>query len=143
MLVVRAASELDIGWRRLTAGRMRHHVVKLEKAVFGASPLRAYERTSPLVTSPDLTADRRRNPARSLGSASWRSSSGRDRQLGALEVLEQQCQRTIEDNGHVTVRNAVPHQILHTPQLVEGLDGRRELHFIACGREWTDDCRAV
>jgi hypothetical protein len=68
--VVAAASQLNISARGLSAVRVRHHMVELEKAALGAAPLPADERTLPVVAPPhlpfddgrDVTAARSRGP---------------------------------------------------------------------------------
>ena len=60
------------------------------------------------------------------------------RKLGALEIGQQERQRSIEDRRWIAVRNRVPQQILDLAQLVVRVAGHGELHLVAFGRERRD-----
>jgi hypothetical protein len=66
--------------------------------------------------------------------------------LRALQFREKQGQRPVEDGSDISVRNAMPKEILGPPQLVLCLAGDGELHFVELRRERLDPrgpCAAV
>ena len=135
---VRATAQLDVLHRRRAADGVRLHVMELEKCGLAAPPFGAEECTSTAVAPPHLSAHSGRDMARALGA---RSRCARSRSLGkapALETLNQQCERAVEDLGGVTRRHSVPQQRLGAAELVVRFSRHRELNPVALGCERRD-----
>ena len=58
--------------------------------------------------------------------------------LRLAQVRQQKCQRSVEDPGDIAVGHAVPQEILRLAQLLIGLAGDSELHFVVFRRERLD-----
>jgi hypothetical protein len=63
MHIVRPAAQLQIRRGRLTACRKRHDVMELQEFALRAAAVRAGERASTFITSPDFPSDCRRDVA--------------------------------------------------------------------------------
>ena len=50
--------------------------------------------------------------------------------LRLAQVIKQECQRLLDILADISVRHAVPHQILRLAQLVVGLARHRELNLV-------------
>jgi hypothetical protein len=93
--VVRATSELDIRRRRPTAGRVRLHMVILQEAALRAAPL-----------SPDVSAtpaSLRRECPGATHSFWCRARRRHGRTSTTLQILQQHCQRAIEDLSRIAL----------------------------------------
>jgi hypothetical protein len=138
VLIMRPAAQLNVVIRRRPAVRVRHHVVELEEASLAAATFSALERAAAAVPSPDSALHRRRNVTR-LSDASTRGTRAlRGSHFGPLQMLDEQCQRPIEDCCRIAVRHRMPQEILRAAQFVVCLAADGELHFVALGRERHD-----
>ena len=137
--VVSPTPELQIVRRRFTAGGIRNDVVKFEKPGLIATTRRANEGTAAAITCPHGAfhgcGDATR--ARDLRASSARPLN--HRQLGFCQVVEKNCERAIEDDGRVAVRDLMSQQILRATQLVVRVVTNGELHFVTLRRKRRDD----
>jgi hypothetical protein len=63
--------------------------------------------------------------------------------LLAFQVIPQQRQRTVEDDGRIAVRQLVAHQLLHAPEGVMHLARHREVHGRLDQLSWVGDLRVA
>src|SRR5450759_86148 len=103
--VVGAAAELQVRACRLSALGERDHVVKFEEPALGATTRRPEKRALTTVALPHLTPDGRRHMARPRHGLARRPRAIGLRQLLALQILQQQRERAIEDRRRIAVRD--------------------------------------
>ena len=63
----------------------------------------------------------------------------RVRQLLPLEVLQQQRDRTVEDNSGIAIRHLMPQQVLDAAEFVVGVAADGELHLVSFRGERSDN----
>ena len=105
--IVRAATQLDVLFRRHSAYGVRLHVVELEERALTAASFGPDERAAPTITSPHGAPHRRRDVAR--GSRAWRGRACAF-SLGetlAFELVDQERHGAIENFGGIPRRHDV------------------------------------
>ena len=117
-----AAEEPDPIRSVLVRPREPVDVIELKNAGLGApAALLIGVRTAPAVAFEDLSLDRIRNVARSRLAVSFAAARSRLADLTEpllLDLLDEQVQRLFDDGAHVSIREAVPEQLLGLTELV-------------------------
>jgi len=130
-----AAAQLQILRRRCSSVGERDHMVEFKESSLRTTPVRTNKSTSAIVARPDLTPDCRRDVSAFSLTVAARPRTIRPRELPSLEIVEQQGQRAVKNNGGITIRHNVAHQVLNPSQLVMRFLADRDLHFVALGCE--------
>lgn len=111
VLIVRAASQLDVSHGRGSAVGVRHNVMKLEKRRLGAAPCAADERAAPLVAAPDLALDRWGNVSSMTFVFRVLPRPGRGATPSLLDIGDQQSQGAVEDGSDIAIGDGVPQKV--------------------------------
>ena len=130
MLIVCPAAQRDRADRRRASPGIGHDVMELEPAAFCASARSSHEGALALVSRPDGPAYGGRNVSRTRGRHTAGAWPGHRRELLALELRQQERQRTVDDDREVAVGDRVTHEVLRVAQLLgrRGVLGNKRVH---------------
>ena len=135
---MRAATQLDVLYRRRSAHGIGLDVVELQERALTAASFGPDERAAATVTSPHGASHRGRDVAR--GPRAW-FRRARTLSLGealAFELVDQERDGAIEDFGGIPRGHRMTQQRLGTPELVMCLARDGQLNPIAFGGERRD-----
>jgi hypothetical protein len=138
---VSPAAKLKIGGGCLTAVGERNDVMTLQKASLVASPLASHKRASSVVALPYLASNRGRHMTSARVRGNRRTGPVDLREFRSLQILQQHCQRTVENDCWIAVWNNVTQQVLSPSQLVVSHAVDRHLDLVSLGRKRSNERR--
>jgi hypothetical protein len=135
--IVRAAAEREVIHRsRATRGVRTLGMVVLEVSPLVTAPaLIRHERATTAGPVPHLALNCRRDVAGVLGLTATLPRTLRGRELLAGEIPDQECQRAVEDLGHVSAGNRICEQIPNEAQLLVAAPAGGEADLVAVRRK--------